>query len=323
MNIAIFGAGYVGCVSAACFAEIGHKVWLVEISPEKLAILRSGESPVDEPGLDTALEKALRTGRVVPTDSVAEAVSATTLGMICVGTPSHPDGSPNLEYVRKVVAEICSAMEEVRSLYCVVLRSTAPYPAIAVEILPHLERRRVTYPGAEIAFALNPEFLREGTAMKDFFEPPFVIVGTAHPGAVESLRRLYAPLSCPFHVVSVETASVLKYACNAYHAVKVVFANEMAALAHACGADPNTVMNLFCEERTLNLSAAYLRPGFAFGGSCLPKDIRALIRLARAQALDCPLLTAVPESNTSLLNQAVEAIVRTWLPASLSDRPQL
>ncbi len=334
MNIAIFGAGYVGCVTAGCLAKLGHRVWLVEVSPEKLETLRAGHSPVVEPGLDELLRPALRTGQIVPTGHSTEAVAATELGMICVGTPSGPDGTPNTSYLKKVLNEIAGALTHrtphpdplhgretgltsppptggedqgegtaVR-LYHVVLRSTVPWPVAHVELLPLLA-------GCPVSLAVNPEFLREGNAIKDFFEPPFIVIGTEQPAAAARLKEVYRDVTAPVFIVSPGSASLLKYACNAFHATKVVFANEIAALARAYGADANEVMDLFCRDTILNISKAYLRPGFAYGGSCLPKDLRALLRIAAVQGTVVPLLAAVPQSNAALIERALEVIEET------------
>ncbi len=311
MRVAVFGAGHVGCVTAVCLARLGHRVWLVEVSPHKLAQLRAGRSPVGEPGLEKGLAKYLRTGRIVLALS-EEATRRSELALVCVGTPSLPDGLPDSRQVRKVFGEILKALGP-RQSYVLVLRSTLPAPLVEKELLAEMRAACPKRFGREVAFAVNPEFLREGSAVADFLKPPFIIVGTEHPAAGAALRRLYRGVRVPFHVVSIGSASLLKYACNAFHAAKVVFANEVASMAEVFRADPIQVMRIFCQDDTLNISPAYLRPGFAYGGSCLPKDLRALNRLASSWGIACPLVRAVPESNAALIEGAVRVIEQRGL----------
>jgi GDP-mannose 6-dehydrogenase len=310
MHVSIFGAGYVGCVTAACLAAFGHKVWLVEIDSEKRALLEQGKSPVFEPGLEVELGRGLQSGRVIPVASGAEAVEQTELALVCVGTPSTLDGSSDMAQVRGVLEEIATAAAGWSKPYVIALRSTVPYPQVRAELLPVLTERLQDRFGAEVTFAINPEFLREGQALEDFRHPPFVVVGTEHASAVEKLQALYRPLRAPFLVVSPGTASLLKYACNAFHAVKIAFANEIASLEAVFGADANQVMETFCLDLSLNLSSAYLRPGYAFGGACLPKDLRALNRIASVAGVSCPLLGSVLWSNEIIVQRAVDAVGR-------------
>lgn len=310
MRVAVFGAGHVGCVSAACLARLGHRVWLVEVSPHKLKQLQAGRSPVGEPGLQQELGRHLRSGRILLAKGEQEAVAQSEMAMVCVGTPSLPDGLPDGHQVKKVLGEIAAALRRIPHPYTIVLRSTLGFPQIKSDLLPELREFFGNRFGREITFALNPEFLREGSAIEDFLKPPFVVVGTQHPSAARALQRLYEKIRAPFHVVSPGSASLLKYACNAFHAAKVVFGNEIGSLGALFEADPTEVMKIFCEDRTLNISAAYLKPGYAYGGSCLPKDLRALNRLALAQGIHCPLLQAVPQSNSLLIERAVQTIER-------------
>jgi len=308
MNIAVFGAGYVGCVTAAGLVRLGHRVWLVEVSLPKLELLRAGRSPVYEPGLDDALVAYLRSGQVVPLISAAEAVEASELGLICVGTPSHPDGLPDVTQVQRVLAEVATVAARRPAPYTLVVRSTIPLRQLRQAVLPLLREACGDRLGQDITFALNPEFLREGQALADFARPPFVVVGTEHPAAGEALARLYTSIDAPFYLVSPGTASLLKYACNAFHAMKVGFANEIAGLESVFEADANAVMEIFCRDTSLNISSAYLRPGFAFGGACLPKDLRALTRVAEVAGVAAPLLASVLPSNSLIVQRALDAV---------------
>ena len=325
MEVAIFGAGYVGCVTAACLASSGHRVFLVEIVPEKLELLRAGKCPVLEPGLDEKLGGHLRAGHVIPTSSLEEAVSQSELALICVGTPGQVDGSPDLEQVQRVLGEVTQAAEKRAKPYVMALRSTVPFSYVKNNLIPLMVDRGKEDYGKRIAFALNPEFLRGGKGIEDFLNPPFIIVGTEHELAAKKLKALYRNIQAPWYVVSVGTASLLKYASNAFHAVKVAFANEIASLGDAFETDAAAVMEMFCEDRTLNVSEAYLRTGYAFGGACLPKDLRALIRVAELAGVSCPLLGSVLRSNELVVQRSVEAVaslaVRNVTLVGLSFKP--
>jgi GDP-mannose 6-dehydrogenase len=310
MNVAIFGAGYVGCITAACLAAFGHRIWLVEVNPEKLALLQRGQCPVFEPKLDRALGEGLRSHQILPVLSGAEAVSHTDVALVCVGTPSHHDGSPDVTQLRQVLQEIVETLATRRQSYVIALRSTVPFPQVREALLPILQEGLPERFGTDVAFALNPEFLREGQALEDFQHPPFVVVGTEHVLAARRLEELYRPLDAPYLVVTPGTASLLKYASNAFHAVKIAFANEIASLETAFEADANAVMETFCLDHSLNLSSAYLRPGFAFGGACLPKDLRALNRVATVAGVPCSLLGTVLGSNNTMLQRAVDTVAR-------------
>lgn len=311
MNVAIFGAGYVGCVTAACLAKLGHHVWLVEVSPEKLVLLQRGESPVEEPGLPALLAEQFAAGRVHPTSDPVEAVRAGRVSLICVGTPSRHDGAPDMRFVEKVGREIAEALSQRVEPHTVVARSTAPRPALEQSLWKVLRERHGERWGASLTAAVNPEFLREGSAIHDFFEPPFVVIGSEHLDAVETLRALYAGLDCGVEVMTTGSASLVKYASNAFHAVKIAFANEIAALAPLFGADASDVMRVFCLDRILNISPAYLRPGFAYGGSCLPKDLRTLTRSSESAGVALPLMHSVSASNAAVVERAFAVIERT------------
>lgn len=308
MNIAVYGAGYVGTVSAACLASLGHRVWLVESSESKLATLKQGRSPVLEPGLEEMLSPFLKSGQVIPVKTTAEAVPHTSVSIICVGTPSLHDGRPDVQQVRLVAADIARELSRKNGAHAITVRSTIPYPRVVADVYPVIQEHLGGRFGDDIGFALNPEFLREGCAIKDFLEPSFVVVGSEHTQAIRLLGEVYEPLKAPVRVVSPGAASLLKYACNAFHAAKIVFANEIGSLSEAFDADPRQVMELFCEDRVLNVSPAYLKPGYAYGGSCLPKDIRALNQMAATHAVAVPLLQSLPASNDAMIQRTIDTI---------------
>ena len=310
MNIAVFGAGYVGCVTAACLARIGHRVWLVEIAEDKLALLRAGVCPILEPMLDEELVAAIRSGMVVATNSDEEAVASTELALLCVGTPSQVDGSPNLAHLEHVFDQLARQLAQHPRPYVIALRSTVPYGDVKRALLPRLMRTLGDRLGGEVGFAVHPEFLREGEAIQDFLNPPFIVIGTDHEPAALKLKEMYRSVEAPFAVVSPGTASLLKYACNAFHALKVSFANEIASVEGLFEADANKTMELFCLDRILNISPAYLRPGYAFGGACLPKDLRALNRVAVREGVSTPVLGAVLASNDELIRRSILAVER-------------
>ncbi len=308
MKVSVFGAGYVGCVTAASLASLGHTVWLVESSPSKLSLLQRSQCPVVEPGLEELLSEHIKQEKILPTGSSEEAVHATDLALLCVGTPSLGDGTTDIRQVLTVCQQINQDLLKKTSPYVVVLRSTMPYPMIQSSILPALEQALPQRFGKSLFFAFNPEFLREGKALEDFRHPPFVVIGTDHPQASEALQALYKGIEAPFHIVSLGAASLLKYACNAFHALKITFANEIASLSPLFSADANQTMDLFCQDTALNISRAYLRPGYAFGGSCLPKDLKTLGRLSALSAISTPLLDSIEKSNRMLIEKTVQAI---------------
>ena len=257
------------------------------MSPVKLARLRAGLAPVSEPGLGEALAAHLAAGRVAVTERAVEALARAETALVCVGTASAATGVADATQVLKVMTEIAAALPAAAAPFVIALRSTLPGSVIAGEVVPLLARALGARLGADVLFVVNPEFLREGQGLADFMAPPYVIVGTDHAAAIAPMRELYRGVAAPFHVVSPGTASLVKYAANAFHALKVAYANEVAAVAPAFGADGDQVMALVREDRILNVSPAYLRPGYAFGGSCLPKDLRALNRVGEWRARRC------------------------------------
>jgi GDP-mannose 6-dehydrogenase len=309
MKIAIFGLGYVGSVSAACLAAAGHHVTGVDVDPNKLALLRQGRAPVSEPGLDDLLGRMIGEGRVSVTDDAAGAVGASDLSLVCVATPSRRNGSLDTTYLERVMGQIGSALAGSTRYHVVAVRSTVLPGVVQDRLVPILEEASGRSVPSEIGVCVNPEFLREGSALRDFEGPPFTIVGETDARAGDVILEAYAHLQAPVHRVRPDEASLIKYASNNYHALKVAFANEIGAVCSQLGADGHTVMRVFCEDRDLNISSRYLRPGFGFGGSCLPKDLRAMVHVAKERDVAAPLLTSVLESNDAHIQRVVDTIL--------------
>jgi GDP-mannose 6-dehydrogenase len=307
-RVAVFGMGYVGCVTAACLGKDGHRVVGVDIDPAKVAEVNAGTPPISEPDLDEILPAQVQAGRLRATTDVEEAVAESDLALVAVGTPSADDGSVTVEGVERVVRSIGRSLRESGRPYRVVVRSTLLPGLLEERLRPALEQEAGRLAGPELVLCNNPEFLREGSAIKDYYHPPYVLVGADTQGDAGPVLDLYQAVDGEKLVTDTRTAALVKYACNAFHAVKVAFANEVGSLARALGADGHAVMDLVCRDRKLNVSPAYLRPGFAFGGSCLPKDLRALTRFAEQQALRVNLLSSVLTSNESHLKRALKRI---------------
>lgn len=309
MRICIFGLGYVGTVTGASLAGFGHEIVGVDVSGVKVDLINSGSSPIVEPGLDDILGGAVASGRLRAVERAAEAVAWADVSLVCVGTPSRPNGSLDVQYVLGVCKEIGQALRDRAGYHLVVLRSTL-LPGTAAQCAAILEAESGKREGQEFDVAVNPEFLREGSAILDFRNPPYTIVGTSSERAAQVLRELYSPLEAPFHVMEPAAAAMLKYANNAFHALKVVFANEIGMLCKSAGIDSHEVMNIFMADTRLNISPAYLRPGNAYGGSCLPKDLAALTHRGRELDVATPLLSAIPQSNREHLEQAFQLVTK-------------
>ena len=312
MKIAIFGLGYVGSVTAAGLAAQGHDVCGVDVDAGKVELIRSGRSPVVEPGIDELIASAAAHGRLTATTDPAAALECADASLICVGTPSSPRGATELSYVRRAVADVRRAFETARppasGFHAVVVRSTVP-PGTGDSIVRAAFTGAPLPEGWSVGTAMCPEFLREGSGVADFFNPPFVVVGTADDRVTALLGDMFGFLGREFSIVDVRSAEALKYACNAFHAVKVSFANELARIFRAFDVDAREVMRVFTQDTVLNISPAYLMPGFAFGGSCLPKDLRALLDMARVQAVDVPLLAGTLETNELVVTDLVDRLI--------------
>jgi GDP-mannose 6-dehydrogenase len=309
MRVAIFGLGYVGSVSSACLAAAGHDVLGVDVDPHKLPLIRGGRSPVSEPGLDDLLLRMQVAGRVRVTDDAAEAVDRCQLSLVCVGTPSRRNGSLETAHLERVIEQIGLALARTSSYHVVAIRSTVLPGVWSSRLVPLLERASGRRVGETLGLCVNPEFLREGSAIRDFESPPFTIIGESDAQAGDLLLSLYAHVKTPVHRVHPDEASMIKYASNNFHAVKVAFSNEIGALCQQFGIDGQTVMKIFCEDRDLNISSRYLRPGFAFGGSCLPKDLRAILHAAKERDVATPLLGSVLRSNDAHIQRVVDEVL--------------
>jgi GDP-mannose 6-dehydrogenase len=291
----------VGCVTAACLSQLGHIVTGVDRDEHKVKSVLEGRAPFFEPGLEELVRKNVSAGRLRATTSLSDALATADIALICVGTPSEKNGNLGLDQLRRVVAEIEGLLDLRSKPLTIAIRSTV-FPGTCEEVV-------IKMVGPRAAVVSNPEFLREGVAVRDFMEPSLVVVGGSDRSAVEQVAGLYKPLDVPACLVSLRTAEMIKYACNGFHALKIAFANEIGALSASLGVDGKEVMNTVCEDVKLNASAAYLKPGFAFGGSCLPKDLRALVYRAGRLDLNLPLLESVLPSNNQHLERAITAVL--------------
>jgi GDP-mannose 6-dehydrogenase len=310
MRISVFGAGYVGVVSSGCLAALGHDVVAVDVAPEKVAMLNRGQSPIVEAKTGDLIAAGVRDGRLRATLEVAEAIAATEVSFISVGTPSRSNGSVSLEAVDEVVAAIGRALARKRAPHTVVMRSTVPPGTAEDRVIPVLERESGRRQGAGLLYYGNPEFLREGSSVRDFHAPPFTLIGAAAGDGAAVLREIYRAIDAPVHVAPYRVAESVKYLSNLYHAVKLAFANEAGQILAAHGVDAREAFRLFRQDGTLNISPAYLRPGFAFGGSCLPKDVRSFLALANAKDVAAPFLSQVLASNQTIIERTYEEILR-------------
>jgi len=299
--IAVFGLGYVGCVTAACFSELGFRVIGVDVDARKVRAVTDGQSPFYEPGLEPLIAKHLKTGVLTATLSTEDALRDADYAFLCVGTPSAPNGNLNLDYLRNVATEIAGLLDGRSKPLTVVVRSTV-FPGTCDEVVAPAVEPKATV-------VANPEFLREGSAVKDFMEPSLVVVGSHNRAAAERVAALYAGLPVQTSVVALRTAELIKYTCNTFHALKIAFANEIGTLSAALGLDGAEVMETVCRDTKLNISPVYLKPGFAFGGSCLPKDLRGLTYRARQLDLDLPLLNSVLPSNEAHISRAFQRVM--------------
>lgn len=311
MNVAVFGLGYVGCVSAACLARDGHTVIGVDVSAQKVAAVAGGRSPLIEPGLDELVGEMVRGGRLRATSDSRLAVHESELSLICVGTPSNGNGSLDMHFVENVCRHIGAALATHDSYHVVVVRSTVLPGTVQDILVPILERESGRVAGEDFGVCMNPEFLREGTALQDYYAPSHVIIGELDRQSGDRVASLYSGVDAAVRRTSIPIAELLKYVNNAFHAVKVVFANEVGAMCKAHGIDGQALMDLFCQDSRLNISCAYLKPGFAFGGSCLPKDLRALLYRAKDRDVDCPMLSAALRSNQQQIERGVRMVEST------------
>jgi GDP-mannose 6-dehydrogenase len=311
MNVSVFGLGYVGCVSAASFAADGHHVVGVDVNPDKVAAVNEGRSPIIEPGLDELLAECTADKRLRATTDTAEAVQSTDVSLLSVGTPSRKNGSLDLTYLERVAEEVGRALRDKTTYHVVVVRSTVLPGTTHSVVIPALERESGKKYGEGFGVSVNPEFLREGTALKDFRKPPLTLVGHNHAADASGTIALYGGIEAPLVSTSIRVAEMIKYTSNTWHALKVCFANEIGNLCKKLDVDSHEVMEVFCRDQKLNLSPYYLKPGFAFGGSCLPKDVRALQYRAKEVDVDMPVIQSILPSNRLQIEQAFDQVMET------------
>ena len=309
MKLCVLGLGYVGTVSAACLARQGHDVVGVDPERSKVDAVNAGRSPIIEKDIGPMVREQMAAGRLRATTEVAGAVRQADLSLVCVGTPSRANGDIELKFVRRVCEQIGAALRGHGGAPAVVIRSTLLPGTLREVLIPALEAASGRRAGADFGVCLNPEFLREGTAVHDYFHPPRTVIGELNRASGDLVAGLYADIKAPLVRTDIETAELVKYADNAWHALKVGFANEIGNLSKALGVDSHRVMDIFCQDTKLNLSPYYLRPGFAFGGSCLPKDLRALLYRAKTLDVELPILAAILPSNALQVERALQAVI--------------
>lgn len=311
MNISIFGLGYVGAVSLACLARDGHRVVGVDLDQAKLDLIAASRTPVVEEGMVQLMAATVASGRVSVSSDARQAVLDTEVSLICVGTPSAANGSQDQTAILRLAKDLGSALRDKARPHLIVFRSTLVPGTVEDVLRPIIEAESGKRDGVDFDVCFQPEFLREGSSIKDYDQPPFTIVGTSAPAVAARLRELFGHLPCEFHQTSIRAAETVKYACNNFHALKITFANETARLCEALSVDPFEVMGLVCRDRQLNISPAYLKPGFAYGGSCLPKDLRATMHLARTHDVELPMHGAIAASNRAHIDHAIAKVAAT------------
>ncbi len=309
MKISIFGLGYVGAVSLACLSRDGHQVIGVEIDRTKLDLIAAGKTPVVEEGMVELMQQVAASGLVEVTTDAAQALLASEISLVCVGTPSAPNGSQDQGAILRLAEAMGQALARKTAVHVIVFRSTLVPGTVEDVLRPIIEQASGKKDGVDFHLCFQPEFLREGSSIRDYDKPPFTVVGANHAFPAQQLRTLFGHLPCKFIETSVRSAEMMKYCCNNFHALKITFANETARLCHALGVDAFEVMDLVCQDTQLNISRAYLKPGFAFGGSCLPKDLRATVHMAKVRDVEIPMLASILSSNESHLDAAFDKVV--------------
>jgi len=309
MKICVLGLGYVGTVASGCLAADGHEVIGVDPNQVKVDLINAGRSPIIEKDIGEIIARESAAGRLSATSDVALALRLADLAFVCVGTPSQPNGALDLQYVRRVCEQVGASFKGHPGAPVIVIRSTMLPGTMRDVVIPALEEHSGKRAGIDFGVCVNPEFLREGTAVHDYRNPPLTVIGEINRASGDLLASLYADLKAPLIRTELETAEMVKYADNAWHALKVGFANEIGNLCKALDVDAHRVMDIFCQDRKLNISPTYLKPGFAFGGSCLPKDLRALLHCARTRDVALPILGAVLPSNLLQIERAVQTVI--------------
>lgn len=296
MNISIFGLGYVGCVGVACFSKEGHKVIGVDINPLKVQLINSGKPTIVEKDVDVLIKEGYEKNLITATSDYTYAVLNSEVSFVCVGTPNDETGHLDISHIIRVTEEICEGLKLKNSFHTIAIRSTVP-PGTIEKLVNIVEQQTGKKHNIDFAIVMNPEFLREGSAVDDFYNPPMTVIGSASDKGVETIRNLYSMLSAETFVVDTRIAEMIKLVSNSFHALKITFANEVGNIAKKLNIDSHQMMDLFCKDTKLNISSAYLKPGFAYGGSCLPKDLRALETLAYDLYLKTPLISSISQSN--------------------------
>lgn len=309
MKISIFGMGYVGAVSAGCLVRDGHYVTGCDIDQGKLDLMKAGKSPIIEEGMQELIKDIATSGRLSVTTVAKEAVDATDISLICVGTPSKKGGSQDLTAIRRLSEQLGAALKTKDSYHVFVVRSTVLPGTVRTVVTPLLEEHSGKKAGTDFGVCFQPEFLREGSSIRDYDKPPFTVIGTEDPKPAAVLKELFGHLPCEFVITGLEAAEMLKMCCNTFHALKITFANEVGRVSQALDVDSQEVMRLICMDKQLNISPAYLKPGFAFGGSCLPKDVRALNNLAKVNDVQIPMLEGLMPSNRIHIEHAIEMVL--------------
>ena len=308
MKVSIFGLGYVGCVSLGCLAKDGHNIVGVDLNKTKVDFINRGEATIVENGIAEIISEQHNLGRISATSDAIEAVQKSEISIICVGTPSTTNGHLNLNAIFKVAEEIGKAMTEKEDFHIIVIRSTV-LPGTNAEVCEIVKNHSGKKEDEDFAIVSNPEFLREGSAVEDFYNPPFTLVGSKNEYAINRMRQLYKNINASFYITEIKAAELMKYVNNAFHALKIIFANEIGNICNKIDLDSHQVMKIFCKDTKLNLSPYYLKPGFAYGGSCLPKDLKALKTIAHDHYLECPVLENIERSNDAQKKIVLDRIV--------------